>query len=78
MLQILVGISVQYPCSRLGLLLNWSALVHGIYMPLVHINEEDDVISEAGQPVHCRHLDNEGKEVVDESIDELEHEVSPR
>ena len=69
MLQILVGISVQYQCSRLGLLLNWSALVHGIYMPLVHINEEDDVISEDSILGHLGHPDDQRKDIINKRVD---------
>ena len=41
-------------------------------MPLVQINEEDDVVSETAQTVHRRHLDDEGEEVINERVDELQ------
>ena len=38
---------------------------------LVQVDEEDDVVSESGQAVQDGHLDGEGEEVVDESVEEL-------
>lgn len=39
---------------------------------------ENDVVSEASDSVHQGHADDEGKQVVDERVDELVGEHSPR
>lgn len=34
-------------------------------------NQEDDIITEASNPVHCRHSDDKREQIVDEGVDEL-------
>ena len=53
------------------------ALVDGVEVPLVEVDEEDDVIPEAGDPVRCRHGDDKGEQVVDEGVERLVHEGPP-
>lgn len=38
---------------------------------LVEVNEEDDIVSEAGQPVGRRHGDDKGENVIDEGVEGL-------
>ena len=45
---------------------------------LVKIDYENDVVPEARDPVSGGHGDDEGKQVVDESVESLVHESSPR
>lgn len=46
-------------------------------MALVEIDEEDDVVTEAGHAVHGWHSDDEREEVVDEGVDGAVDESSP-
>lgn len=45
---------------------------------LVKVDEEHHIISEASYPVHHGHLDDEGKQVVNEGIESLVGEHPPR
>lgn len=38
---------------------------------LVEVNEKDDIVSEAGQPVGRRHGDDKGENVVDKGVKSL-------
>ena len=54
------------------------ALVDRVEVPLVEVDEKDDVVPEAGDPVRRRHGDDEGEQIVDEGVERLVHEGSPR
>lgn len=45
--------------------------MEGSLPSLVEVNEKDDVVSKAGQPVGRRHGDDEGEHVVDEGVKSL-------
>jgi hypothetical protein len=57
---------------------HWTRSVNGIKPSLVKINEKDDIVSEATDSRHSRHTDNEGKQVVNESVQALVNENPPR
>ena len=45
---------------------------------LVKVAKEDDVISETGDPVSCRHFDDEGENIIDECVECFVHKRLPR
>ena len=45
---------------------------------LHEVDDEDDVVAEAREPVHRRHADDEREQVVDERVEEAEDEELPR
>ena len=45
---------------------------------LIEEDEEDEVVAQAREPVHPRHLDDEGEEVVDERAERLVDHRAPR
>jgi hypothetical protein len=49
---------------------NWSRRVDGVDPPLVEVDEEDDIITEAREAVHCGHRDDECENVVNEGVEE--------
>ena len=48
-----------------------------ILSPLVEIDQEDNVVPEAGHSMCGGHCDDERKEVVDEGVECLVHESAP-
>ncbi|GBE60170.1 NPL P60 family secreted protein, putative [Babesia ovata] len=52
--------------------------VHAIGPALVQVAEEDDVVTEARQPVHPRHLDQERRHVIHESVQRFVDQSAPR
>eukprot|EP00640_Fibrocapsa_japonica_P003051 CAMPEP_0113940086 /NCGR_PEP_ID=MMETSP1339-20121228/6271_1 /TAXON_ID=94617 /ORGANISM="Fibrocapsa japonica" /LENGTH=272 /DNA_ID=CAMNT_0000943775 /DNA_START=65 /DNA_END=881 /DNA_ORIENTATION=- /assembly_acc=CAM_ASM_000762 len=51
--------------------------VHRVDPLLVEVDEEDEVVTEAGQAVHGGHLDDESEQVVDESVEGLVDHHTP-
>ncbi|GIX62490.1 aspartyl aminopeptidase [Babesia caballi] len=51
--------------------------VHAVGPPLVQVAEEDDVVAEARQAVHPRHVDEERRHVVHERVERLVDERAP-
>ena len=47
------------------------------FLPLVQENQENDVISEHTQAMQGWHLDNKGKQVINDSVEELVCHLSP-
>lgn len=44
---------------------------------MVEVDEEDHIVPQAADPVHNRHLDDKGKQVVDEGVEGLVGEHAP-
>lgn len=57
------------------LLLHRSTGVYSVYVSLVHIYKEDEVVPKDGQPVHRGHADDEGKKIymVHRRVDQVIH-----
>ena len=55
-----------------------AALVHGVNPALVQEDEENDVIPEARDAMHPRHLDDEREQVIDDGVERLVHERTHR
>ena len=53
-------------------------LMHSSWSHLVEVDDEDDVVPEARDPVSGGHGDDEGEQVVNERVERLVHERSPR
>ena len=49
-----------------------------VNVTLIKEDEEYDIVPEASDPVHGRHLDHEGEDVVDESVQGLVRQHAPR
>ena len=60
------------------LFLRGSGFINTIDPSLIDVNNKNDVVPEYRNAVHGGHFDDEGEKVVDEGVDELVHEVSPR
>lgn len=52
--------------------------IHPIDPTLIKVNEEDNIVSEASYPVHHGHLDDKGKQVIDEGVEGFVGEHPPR
>ena len=48
-----------------------------VNVTLIKEDEEDNVVPEAADPVHGRHLDHEGKDVIDESVERFVGQHAP-
>ena len=53
-------------------------LVDAVDVALVQVDEEDDIVTQAREPVRHGHLDDEREEVVHEGIERLVHKCLPR
>ena len=54
---------------RCASLVEHAILVRWVDSALVEVDEEDDIVAEAGHPVHGGHPHDEGEQVVDESVE---------
>ena len=50
---------------------------YSINVSLVEEDEEHNVVPKAANPVHRRHLDDEGEDVIDESVESLVRHHTP-
>ena len=48
-----------------------SRIIDFVLVALIQVYEEDDVVAQSRQSMQCRHFDGEGKEIVDEGVEEL-------
>ena len=55
-----------------------SLLVYRVQPSLIQVNHEHNVVSKAGQSMHGGYFDYEGENVVDKSVESLEHKGLPR
>lgn len=47
------------------------SFVNSVNPPLVEVNDENDIVSEAGHSVHCGHRDDETEQVVNNCVQKL-------
>jgi len=57
---------------------NWTRLVHRVKPSLIKIDKEDDIVSEATDSCHGRHSDDEREQIINECIQTLVDQHSPR
>ena len=56
--------------------MNPSCLVDFVFIALVQVNNKNDIISEAADPVHSRHDNDKAEEIIDDRVQEAIKECS--